>query len=469
MIGTAIILCVCNLGCVQLTELPRDLDQLDDFPEFADESGMETAIPDSFPIVLAMHLDTMTPDDTLEIQPGLTRSASQNYSIAEIIAEARMNHARVIASGRRVEQARADVGVAGNKQNPEFVIDVETPIHDNNDATKLSTRVTFPLGQSRLRRSRIRVARSKVATAMAAHQAEIHRQSQVALLAALQLAYLQEKVALDELADQLSRQRLQLLSPESRDGDSADNLVDYINAANDAHQARRERFNSRRDLAVAQVAVADAMGVNLGDETRTDVSIVVSDPLQSTSLDLPPLHDVIAAALIDSAELATALSATQQAWLEQQLYRNQPLATEVGPLYQDRLGRDDNKIGFRIQTDLPLHDAKRNSVIAAGIRAQVTEDSLKLTRQQIANATARDYQELKSIAEQLRLDRADSLIADQEKILADIETQNVMTGEQTIRIRQSILDRQRDQLNLEYQFAMLRSKLRLHGIKSSIY
>lgn len=459
-----ILVIACNGGCVSLHVSAKRSGNSDRLSEFVvDGDVTNVAYCQSTPTVNATPVEPVAYENGRLKDPSTADpSKSQLYSIAEVIAKARIDHPLVIASAREIEQAKADVRVASNKQNPEFVLDIDTPLHDENGATQLSTRVTFPIGQSRWRQTRIRVARREVATAMAAHQAELRRQSENALLSALQLVYLQEKVTIDEQADQMARERLQLLSPELRDGDSANNLVDYVNAGNDAQQARRKLFIGRRELAVAQVSLADAMGINLADEVESGISIVVIDSLRNTSLDLPSLQVVIAAALIDSAELVTAQSATQRAWLEQQLARIEPLSAEIGPLYQDRLGRDDDAIGFRFQTDLPVHAARRNNVISAGVRAQASEDLVRWKRQRIANSTARDYQELKSLAEQLRQDRSDPFLENQEKLLFDIEAQEVMTGEQTIRIRQLILDHQRNQLNLEYRFAMLRSKLRLH-------
>lgn len=459
------LLIVCSCGCAPLSVAPahnpRDIKETILTPEFEWSEIESDGETDVRPVAFE---EEIQPDQSIS---GSRQSAS--FTIPQIIALARTNHPIAIASNRKIRHAKAQVAVAGKKDNPEFVIDVETPLHDKNDATELSTRVTFPLFQSHARRSRIRVARAEVATAVASHQAELRRLSENALLTALRVAYLQEKVTLDEQSDQLARERMRLLSPELRDGDLAQNLIDFNNATSDARQSGQELFGSRRDLSVAQVSLAEAMGFDLAGEFESDVAIDVNDSLGAIPLALPPRSEVIAAVLRDSQELVTAQSAIQKAWLEQELSRDDPLGAEAGPLYQDRLGRDDDTIGVRFQSDLPIHRKQRERMIVAGLRALGTEDQVQLKRHEIASSIARDYQELKSIAEQIRRDRLDTFVADQEQILLDVEAQNVMTGEQIIRIRQSILDRRRDQLDLEYRFTMLRSKLRLHAVVDATY
>jgi hypothetical protein len=390
-------------------------------------------------------------------------------SIAEVVARARTDHPLAIASARLIEQARGNVRPAGRTPNPEFVLDIETPVHESSDATELSTRVTFPIGQKRGRNDRMRVARAGVAAATAGHVATLRRLSENALSAATLVAYLQERALIDQQSERLARERMRLLAPEFRDGNAAANLVDFVDASEEFQRASRQQFETARELTLARVALADAMGIDLANDADSAEWLSVDVSLRPSSLALPPLRDVIAATLGDSAELAASHWAAEQGWREQRAARNPNLRIEAGPLYQDRLGRDDDTIGVRFRSDVPLNDQTREDTLIAGIRAQTFEDQVQLKRHEIAITVARDYRELESIAEQLRQDRSDSFLSDQTEILGEAEAADLMTGQQVLRIKQTMLRRKRDLLDLEYRFVMLRSKLRLHAVSDPSY
>ena len=163
-----------------------------------------------------------------------------------------------------------------------------------------------------------------------------------------------------------------------------------------------------------------------------------------------------------SEEVGHAQTDADAAWVRQQVIRNTALASEIGPLYEDQLGRDDDNIGLRFQTDLPLLDHRRSGVAMAGFEALSAEEEVRVKRIEAAGAVARDYQELRAVASSLAKIQDDGFIEVQQATLERSREAGLMTGDQEIQIRQVILQRRRRQLELEHRFAVLRSRLHLH-------
>ncbi|MCO8125440.1 TolC family protein [Stieleria sp. TO1_6] len=402
-------------------------------------------------------------DGNLEF-PERPSQPSGGYSIGEVLALARQNHPAVIATRRAIEQSRANIAVAGQATPPELVLDVDTPVHDQSGASSASARLTFPIGQRAQQDAQIRIAQAELATAIAEHQRTVRVTSDEVLSVTLQTIYLQQRLELDRRADEISRERKQLSDPELRDGDAAANLVDFATAHSAAQRAVGRVFETERDLAIARDTVAQWMGIDGSAGLEGHPSVVIDNSLQTESLALPALAEVVDAALSDSAELAAAQSATVAGWLTYQAARNELPAMEAGPRYDHRLGRRDDQVGLRFQTDLPNHRNVQAETTAAEVSAKSMEDRVQLVRHAVAAQAARDFRELQSIATQLESYRQDTFVDDQQRILAAAQNHQELTGQQRLQIEEAILDQQRDQLELEYRFAVIRSRLRLHAI-----
>ena len=375
------------------------------------------------------------------------------YSLEQLVDLAQTSHPRVLAASRRIELARATIHTAAARDNPEFVMAVETPVFDDRRATEISTRITFPVGGAKQRRYRGRVASASVTTAGAEFEQTVQEVGEAAFTAALRVMYLQQLAPLDMRAEQIARGRVDALVVEQVDGDPSSNFVRQVRATQDASEATGDRFESERELAVARADLSVAIG-NLELPTPR-----VSGQLPTLNLVVPPLDEVIAAAEQKSASIAVATASLEESRRRHQLSQIIRGGGELGPLYQDRLGRDDDSIGVRFSADVPLHRNQRGPIAESASAARQQRDQLLLTRHEVRGAITRMHRELELLAAQIQEYRGDSFIADQQKILSDAIAGNLMAASDRLQLEKTIVDRQRQQLKLEYRFALLRTQL----------
>jgi len=338
-------------------------------------------------------------------------------------------------------------------------MDIDTPVHDETDATEIQSRLTMPIFQGRLRKSQVEVARRQLDAAIAAQIAEMRRRAAVALTVAIRTAYLQQQLALDQQRVELTAQIAQLSSPGQRSGDAAAQLVDYADALADAQQAADALFDTTQELALSRVGLAEAIGIDLTCQPDIDQRLTVEYDLTAESLELPPLNEVITVATTESAELRVVRAELRREWSEYHAVRNRPLPMEVGPRYQDRLGRADDTIGFRVATEIPIGGEYRSELLRREIAARRSTDQLSLEQRETVAEIVRDYRELEAIIARLAGERMTETITEQEAILADPDVAASMTGIDQALIRLSVIRQQQELLRLRYRLAELRAGL----------
>ncbi len=378
---------------------------------------------------------------------------SQPHSLQQLVDLAQSNHPRVLAASRKIEIARAKVLTAASRENPKFVMDVETPVYDRGDATEISTRITFPIGGAKQRRLRGWVANASLAKASAEFEATVQEVGEIAFSAALRVLYLQQLAPLDARAEQIAHRRVDALAVERVDGDPSSNFVRQVRATQEASDATGKRFATQRELVAAQAELSMAIGI-------LDLPIPsVAGRLTESDFRLPPLEEVTAGVLQQSASIAIANASLEESRRRHQLSRVIRGGGEMGPLYQDRLGRDDDSIGVRFAADVPLPRNQRGQVAESATAARQQYDELQVTRHEVLGAITKMYRELELLSDQIQHYRGDTFVADQEKILSEAISGNLMTASERLQLENAIVDRGRQQLKLEYRFALLRSQL----------
>ena len=283
--------CLWGTGCAPLMQATLSVgstDQLFESPksdaawEAQAEDNEDLGLENAVPVVVLADEFTLPGDDSAQAEvenpptqetivdgslpaPPIAQVAAESVSdvwtMAEIVRFAEANHPKVISAERRVDAARANIRFSSATDNPEFVVDVETPVHDRNDPTQLSTRVTFPILRGHERHARQRLAKAEFGRAVAWQRTVSAQVRETAMLSAQRLVYLQQRLEMDRQAALLANERVVLLSPEQRPGDAARNLVDYVDAVAESQRAEQASELTEREAAIARVDLFEAMGL----------------------------------------------------------------------------------------------------------------------------------------------------------------------------------------------------------------
>ncbi|MEL6104540.1 MAG: TolC family protein [Planctomycetota bacterium] len=396
-----------------------------------------------------------------------------SLALPEIIARAQTEHPAARATRRRIDQADAAIDVASDPSNPELVLDLDTSLRDQSDETEISARLTFPLDFAN-RRWRRRVAESNALSARAAHRETVRGLREAALLSAIEVAYLSQRLSLDEQWEALALERSRILDPSKRAGgnvngdDAAERMREHAEAIEAAEAADQACFETRRDLIHAKTELAEAMGIDLSRNPVEVESLRVDETLLAQPASLPELNNVVEAAIRDSARIDAARQRLRTRRVAVQAERHRVVSSEAGPRYDDRLDSDDDRIGIRFQTDLPIHSLNLNRSRVAAFDAKHSEEDLRRVQNEVAAQTMRDYHELTILNERLLKIQTEDSIESQRARLENPTLADVLTGEERLALEETYLRRERRRLELRYRHARIRSKLRLHAVVSKV-
>ncbi len=383
------------------------------------------------------------------------QSQATPYTLHQVLAHAKTNHPSIHAASREIDIARAGITTANTKPNPNLVLDLDTPLHDRDDATELTTRVTFPFGGSKERQWRRRVAMAQVIKAEANFQATVRQVSDAATAAAIRSIYLQQRLALDTRVEQLAIERRQALTEGLPSDNPAKNLLDQMEARIDVDQATQIRFATERELATTSSILANRMGMN-----RYRVMKVVGT-LEEVPLELPSLDEVITNSEQESEQIIVALANLNESRAFHCLQHNIGTDKQFGPRYQDRLGRDDDTLGVRLDLDLDVHRVQQGPIAQSVQAMHQQQDRVALARHQWLGEVTRIHRELESLTAELAHYRNDQFLAEQRELLSDETAARFLTAAQRIEIERSVVRRELDQLERQYAIAVLRSQIRL--------
>lgn len=378
------------------------------------------------------------------------------FTIDEVQQSVRHDHPALRVAREEIAVARAAMTTTTNKENPRFVVDFETPLHDQDAPLELSTRLTFPIGNSRVRRLQYRAAVAEVARVQSEHDILLEEHLLASSTAATQVAYWQDRVALELEDEHLAIRVIGLTQPDKveNDDDPARNTLRHIDAQLDASRAKEQRFASERSLVTARAELAAAMG------RPQSIRIAISDDLQSLAqfdgIVISEMRDdIIARKTSTSALVAEAVAQLRR---DQHLYqaeRERGEDAEIGPTYQDRLGVSDDSAGIRFATNLALHDNQRGPIAKAAAMVRRDQENVRLARSVVIDQINIAYRQWQTITRQLQSYQADDFIEKQQDFLDQVEATDLMTGPQLIEIERAIIRRRREMLDLQFRLAEL--------------
>ena len=371
--------------------------------------------------------------------------------IDDLVLEAQLNHPGVLIAKRNIEFARAGLVTAARRENPNFVLDVETPIYDTNDPTELSTRITFPIGKSRERDSRRCLASATLDRAYARYQDVLHQRGLSVRSAAIRVAYLERRHEVERSLEAIARRIADSLAPSQTEGDPGANYVKHIEAKLEADEATQTQLATARELAVARARLAAETGIPRNDP------LILSIDFASISLSLPDLEQALVDSAYSSTQIAIAVAALQESEREYHLERSIRTDTEIGPLYDDRLGEDDDTIGARYEVDLPIHDVQRGPIAQSRAKTRQRRAQIQLAHHARESEIVAAHKELAALVVEIDHYRDEPLEANE--IKAPEGLRSFMTADKYLRIEQALIRRQLDRLSLEYRFVLLKSQL----------
>lgn len=377
--------------------------------------------------------------------------ANEWQVIDDLVVEAQTNHPGVLIAQRNIEIARAGLITAARRENPRFVLDVDTPVYDTNDPTELSTRITFPIGRAQERESRRCLANATLDRAHACYHDVLHQLGLAARTAAIHVAYLEQRHELERSLEAIARQIADSLAPDQIEGDPGSNYVKHIEAKLDADEATQTQLATARELAVASAKLASEIGTPRIDRLSPSFDFA------SVPLSIPDLEQTLQDSAYGSTKIAMAVAALHESEREHRLERSIRTDTEIGPLYDDRLGKDDDTIGARYAVDLPIHDVQSGPIADSRAKMSRSHAEVQLARHVRESEIVAAHRELRSLVAEIEHYRDDPLEAD--RIQESQDLRSVMTANQYLRIQQAIVGRQLERLRLEHRFVLLKSQL----------
>jgi outer membrane protein TolC len=391
----------------------------------------------------------------LEAVVSTADASTASYTLAQILQRAQNDHPSIQAASREIDIARAGLVTAATKPNPNFVFDLETPVHDRDDPSQLTTRMTVPFGGKGERSFRRQVAMARLVKAEANLQATVAQVAAEATATALKVIYLQQRLTLERSDEQLARQQVEQLVEAPQREDPAGNLLDQIDARRKADQATKRRFATDRELRIARAQLANQIG------SGAVSSVTVLGSFDEVPTTLPSLDEVLAIAEPDEETIAVALAELEESRAVHRLERNIRTSREIGPRYQDRLGRADDTVGVRLDFDLDVHGMQAGPIAETAQTTYRQQDRLTLARHLWVGEITSLYRELESLLEESQHYRDDRILEQQPSMLRDPSTAQLLTASQKLEIERAIVARQVDELERRFTIAWIRSQLGL--------
>jgi cobalt-zinc-cadmium efflux system outer membrane protein len=299
------------------------------------------------------------------------------------------NHPRLRARRQEVEVARSKLISASLLPNPKIVGNVNAALSEDK-ATTISGRLMFTVPTNH------KMARAQNAADAGIVEANLAVDSEVYLLlsgtidAALKTLYYQELVEIygqlgrltEEAADiEHNRAQLRGLPP-----------TQIIAADINAVEADLNRLDNESELELAELRLSRAMGMPHPQLISIEGNLAV-EPLAQI-----PLDDLLRESERKHPELAQAEAAIAKSRLYVDSARaNSVPSVEIGPRVRLDLTNDAERIGVRLDSDLPLFDRKEGEIYGAESAVHVKQarcDEVRLASQHdVANA----YQQLRDI------------------------------------------------------------------------
>jgi outer membrane protein TolC len=371
-------------------------------------------------------------------------------SLFDLLSYAQTNHPLLAVREQEVGLARAEVVGAGLRDNPQFVLDTDTPVNEAGD-TQLGMRLTFPFYTANKREL------AKIAAVAGVHRACMARgidEMEImldAVDAASEVLYLTNLLEVQKELREFAAKRAEAYTEDlvpTREGGFR--LTGRLDVEMSALDLESREYKTRRELIVAQSTLAQVIGA------PADVPISVSDPMEIEWGDLLPLEQVKALAAERSpmiAEVNAAINETHK--LHILAHAEKVPDIELGPRYQDELGvNGTDSAGLRFNMDLPTSDRNQGDIAATAAQLQVDGANLALARYTAVNQAVVVYQELDRIRQDMReLERRKEILQQRfEEFFSAEQIRRALPEGEALGLAQDLLKQKVNEVELRYQF-----------------
>jgi outer membrane protein, heavy metal efflux system len=377
-------------------------------------------------------------------------------TLAEVFQYALDHHPALQMRKYEVEAARARLITARLLPNPELMLQTTSPT-DTDGPTELTTRLMFtvPLGPKRAWRSAV------AQTAIFEAQKALGRETKTILAeaadAAIEVLYLQEQ---ETLYDQLAKLSVQIaVLQKERFKIAATPYRSAVLAELTAHTLELDTRNTAARLNQAKVRLARALGI--ADASPPPLA----GRLAAESLALPPLPGVLERASRTAPELAQATGAVQESRQQHILERWKAVPdVSLGPrMRSDLSGTPNDRIGARVQVDVPLFDRNQGRIAETAADIQTNCAKYEMLRVATLSDVAALYRELEDV--QSRADyyqtQIQPLTAQTETALHDAFEDRAVTAYELTDLFSSLVRMKLSDLELRHEHERLRTRLEL--------
>ncbi len=376
-------------------------------------------------------------------------------TLEEVLEHTLDHHPLLHARTHEVEAARGRLVTASLLPNPQWVMDTESPV-DGDDATRLSTRLTFTLPTGRKRRWRMAAAEAGVTRSQAALARETELLLAEAADAAIEVLYLQELATLQGALSQLAARTADVLGGQFQGGTTP--YTTTIKSRLDAAQIELARLDTLGRLEQARVRLNRSAGLAPATLVSMRGELIVR------AIPSIRLERLLAEAERSRPDLAESRATV----LESQRRYSQACAearpdVDLGPRVHNSLGETDDRVGARLAIDLPLFDRNQGRIAENAAMIRTRRAMLDATEINTLSDVAAAYVELQAAQTQLDYHRAhvQPFVEQAEAAIRGTAADKVLAPGQISELMEQLARMRVEQLELRYVHTRLRMRLEL--------
>lgn len=382
-------------------------------------------------------------------------TSDQGLTIDEVLQHTLDNHPLLRARAYEVEAARGRLVTAGLLPNPQWVLDSESPV-DQDDATVLTTRLTFSLPTSRKRQWRMAAAEAGIARSRAALARDTEKLLAEAADASIEVLYLQERMALQSDLSRLATKTADLVTGGFQSGAIA--YPATIRSRLDAAEIELSRLTTQGDLEQAQVKLNQNAGFPPAPLRPMRGELVVEL--------LPPIQ--IERVLAEAERCRPELAESRAALLESQqllgLARAEARPDVVfGPRIQDDLGPRGDRMGARMAVDVPLFDRNQGRIAERAALIHTQCAMVDVTQINTISDVAATFLKLEDVQHRLTYHRTQvqPIVEQTEVAIRNAEVGKTLAPDRISELLEQLVRMRLEELELRFLHVRLRTRLEI--------